>query len=201
MSADDAWRQQGTFWLLDADRTLPAGMPARVPTKFMRASADSASALAGLMGVEREQVLRRFAAGSRCYVAEVGGEWAAYGWVSFHEEHIGEIGLHIRLRPGEAYIWDCATMPDFRRLGLYTGLLAHIAGALRAEHFTRIWIGADTDNTPSQVGIAAVGFQPVVDLFVQSNGAAPYLELRERAGTARQVVDDVRAMLHGAGLR
>lgn len=201
MSADDAWRQQGTFWLLDADGAVPAGAATRVPARFTCAGADSAPALAGLMGVDAEQVRRRIAAGSRCYVAEVGGEWAAYGWVSFHEEHIGEIGLHIRLRPGEAYIWDCATMPAFRRLGLYTALLAHIAGALRAEHFTRIWIGADTDNTPSQVGIAAAGFQPVVDLFVESNDAAPHLQLRGQAGVAGQVVDDVRRMLHGAGLR
>ena len=39
----------------------------------------------------------------------------SYGWVNFVEEHTGELNLRIQLLPGEGYLWDCATIPAFRR--------------------------------------------------------------------------------------
>ena len=68
--------------------------------------------------------------------------------------------------PGEAYIWDCATLPAYRRLRLYTALLVHIVEQLYAEGLCRVWIGADAENRASQSGMALAGFQPVADLVV-----------------------------------
>ncbi|TMC47123.1 MAG: GNAT family N-acetyltransferase [Chloroflexi bacterium] len=200
-TSSDSWQQQGTFWLLDLDAPRPSGVAARVPATFTRVvEAAAARMLADAMRLPAEHVRARFAAGARCYVGAVDGVWASYGWVSFHEEQIGEISLRIRLKPGEAYIWDCATAPAYRRLRLYTALLAHIVAELRAEGFTRIWIGADSDNLPSQYGIATVGFQPVADLLINSASPARQLQLRGRPGAPTQIVSDVRQMLHGGDL-
>jgi GNAT superfamily N-acetyltransferase len=173
---------------------------ARVPAAFTRVDEASSRPLADVMRLPADHVRGRFLAGARCYVGVVDGVWATYGWVSYYEEQIGEIGLSIRLNPGEAYIWDCATAPAYRRLRLYTALLAHIVAELRAEGFTRIWIGADSDNLPSQYGIATVGFHPVADLLINSASPTRQLQLRGRPGAPTQIVSDVRQMLHGGDL-
>ena len=83
------------------------------------------------------------------------------------EEEIGELNLRIKLLPGEAYIWDCATLPAFREKLLYSALLIYILKELRAQNLCRAWIGADYDNLPSQKGMARAGFQHVADLTIQ----------------------------------
>jgi hypothetical protein len=112
------------------------------------------------------ELLNRFNTGRRCYTAWVGDTLAAYGWVSFDEEYIGELNLRVRLLPGEVYIWDCATAPLFRRNRLYSALLSFIIGELCTEQLCRAWIGADLANKPSQQGIARAGFHHVADLVV-----------------------------------
>ncbi|HEY4721317.1 MAG TPA: GNAT family N-acetyltransferase, partial [Anaerolineae bacterium] len=121
----------------------------------------------------------------------------AYGWVSFNEEEIGELRLRIHLLPGEAYIWDCATAPAYRRLRLYTGLLLHIAEQLRAEGLCRVWIGADGDNMASQQGMALADFRPVADLVVTRVLAMRMAWVRGRPGVPESVVADARRALLG----
>jgi ribosomal protein S18 acetylase RimI-like enzyme len=124
--------------------------------------------LAAASGVEDEaEVCRRLESGRRCYGAWVEGRLAAYGWVSFNQEWVGELRLELQLQPGEAYIWDCATLPEFRQRGLYSALLVYIVGELREENISRFWIGADLENLPSQKGIARAGFRPVAHLVIE----------------------------------
>jgi ribosomal protein S18 acetylase RimI-like enzyme len=121
---------------------------------------------------------------------------ATYGWVSFKEEWISELGLHIQLTPGEAYIWDCATLPAYRGQGLYPALLAHIALELRAEGLRRVWIGADTGSIASQKGIVRAGFQPIADFFPAPAGAgSDRFYVKGHPGIAEDLVLDARDAL------
>lgn len=166
VSAENDQRRAGTIWMLNLDEPARLIEPL-LPATFRRVGADLVPALAAVMGRDASrEVLKRLDSGRRCYTAWVGDQVASYGWVSFDEQHIGELNLRIRLLPGEAYIWDCATMPAFRRNRLYSGLLAQIIGELRAEQFCRAWIGADLDNIASQQGMARAGFHHVADLVV-----------------------------------
>ncbi len=129
------------------------------------------AALQREFGERRTQLLaaraerqRRLDAGRRCYAAWTEGSLAAYGWVSFGEEEVSELGLRLRLLPDEAYIWDCVTLPAYQRRGLYAALLGYILQTLRSEGVGGIWIGADFDNGPSQAGIGRAGFTAVADL-------------------------------------
>jgi GNAT superfamily N-acetyltransferase len=142
-------------------------------------------------------IQQRLVAGKRCYVAQVEGSLAAYGWVSYQEEDIGEIHLRIHLMPGEAYIWDCATAPAYRQQRLYTGLLMHIATQLQTEGLCRVWIGADGDNIASQRGMASAGFQPVVDLVETRLLAMRLFRVRGRLSAPKSVVADARRALRG----
>jgi hypothetical protein len=140
-------------------------------------------------------VQQRFASGRRCYVARVEDTLAAYGWVSFDQEDIGELRVSMRLAPGEAYVWDCGTAPAYRRRRLYTALLAHIADELRVEGLCRVWIGAAHDNLASQNGIALAGFKPVADLIVARALAVRLLWVQGRPGVPEWLVADARRAL------
>jgi GNAT superfamily N-acetyltransferase len=156
--------ERGTLWALHL-AAAPVMVALRVAATFDEAPPTGAAALAGeMVSGDAAELARRFAAGSRCFVARVEGALAAWGWVSFGAEQIGELERSLRLRPGEAYCWDCGTRQDYRRRGIYTALLGHIATTLRGEGAARLWIGASRSNRPSVRGFAAAGFQPAINL-------------------------------------
>jgi GNAT superfamily N-acetyltransferase len=193
-----AARRPGTLWVRNLDWPSSENVVPRVSTTFKRAGVTEIERLARIMGFDGSVAIeQRFASGKRCYVAQVENELAAYGWVSFGEEEIGEINLHIHLMPGEAYIWDCGTAPAYRRLRLYSALLVQIASQLRAEGLCRVWIGANADNIASQQGIALAGFRPVADLVVTRVLAMRLFWVRGREGVPEPVVSDARRALLG----
>src|SRR2546426_8059445 len=188
----------GTFWMLKLDRPLPAGLVPRIPTNFMRIGPEIAQELAQAMELDGPTViLQRFAAGRHCYAARAAGRLVTYGWVTFDEEDIGELGLSFHLKAGEAYIWDCATLPAYRGLRLYPALLAHILSELHKAGLHRVWIGADTDNLASQSGLALVGFQPVVDIVITHALPSHQACVRGRPGVPERLVTDVHRALFG----
>ncbi|HEY7347759.1 MAG TPA: GNAT family N-acetyltransferase [Ktedonobacterales bacterium] len=188
----------GTFWMLNLEEPLPDDLKPRLQARFERVNAEAALALSQAMGLEEPALaLERFAAGRRCYVAWVEGTLAAYGWVTFDEEGIGELGLRIRLGPGEAYIWDCATLLAYRGQRLYPALLVYISSELRAQGFRLALIGADSDNVASQKGMILAGFQPVADMFRMPGQPNHRLCLRGRPGAPEQLVSHIRQALSG----
>ena len=197
VSAENDPRRPGTIWALNLDWPAPTITPL-VPATFTRVGPEAADRLAAAMRLaEPAEVRRRFDTGRRCYTAWVEGELAAYGWISFEEEAIGELRLRVRLLPGEAYLWDCATVPAFRRRRLYTTLLTHMAGALRVEGLCRVWVGADMENVASQTGIARAGFKPVADLVVARALALRLVWVSGRPGIPEQIVGEARRAFLG----
>lgn len=197
---DDS-RQGGIFWLLKLDEisspddfTLTPGVTAT----FQRVGREAIQPLARAMGLtEHAQIARRFDLGKWCFAGMVGGEIVTYGWVTFDEEHVGELGLTIRLRAGEAYIWDCATLPVYRGQRLYPALLGYMLRSLATEGLRRIWLGTDADNIPSQKGVALVGFQPVLDAGRMEASTGNSLWIRQRPGVSDQDAMDAHRVLLG----
>ncbi len=184
VSADRDPRRAGTIWTLDlgqpaGNRIAAAGAEFRIVNDELAGKLAEAVASSQLppdtSGLNHSEflnqieadVLRRFDGGRRCYTAWVDGQLVSYAWVSFEEEFVGELRLLLRLPPGEAYIWDCATRPEYRQRGLYTALLAFVCSELRQEQVRRAWIGTDLENLVSQRGIARAGFQHVADLVIK----------------------------------
>jgi len=166
VSAENDPRRAGVIWALNLDEPVPVINPL-IPATFRHVGPESMPALVEAVGGDASgEILKRFETGRRCYAAWVADKLAAYGWVSFNEEHIGELNLRLTLLPGEAYIWDCATLPSYRQHYLYSALLVHILEELRTEGLCRVWIGADLENVASQRGIACAGFRPVADLLI-----------------------------------
>ncbi len=189
---------QNTLWMLELGQPLPVGPTPQVPAVFMRAGPEVVQELAQAMSLDDQTVvLQRFDSGRQCYVGRIDGTLATYGWVTFDEEDIGELSLSIRLQAGEAYIWNCATLPAYRGQRLYPALLAYIVGELHHQGLRRVWIGTDTDNRPSQSGIILAGFQPVGDVVVSRALTLRRAWMRGRPGVPEQLVADARYALFG----
>jgi hypothetical protein len=197
-NAEPAPKHVGTLWLLDLSEPSLIAPEPRVTVQFECAGSESAPLLALAMGPgSTEEVFKRFDAGKKCYIGNVENVLATYGWVTFDKEMIGELGLNIRLLPGEAYIWNCVTLEDYRGLRLYPALLWYIVGELRSQGVRRIWIGADADNLPSQVGMRLCGFQPIADFVLDYALALHSFWIRGHIGAPEQFVEDARRALLG----
>lgn len=167
VSAENDPRRHGTIWMLHLDKETQAIRP-RIQAEFHRVTLDLVPALASSNpSLPLGDIRKRLERGRQCYAAWIDGQAVAYGWVSFEYEDVGELNLRIKLISGEAYIWDCATLPAFRKNLLYSALLVYILGELSAQQICRAWIGADYENIASQKGIARAGFHHVADLVIQ----------------------------------
>lgn len=152
--------------LFAADLANPSPVLPQVHATFGEIGAESVEALKAAMGTPDSLAIReRLAGGRRCFAAWVEDRVAAYGWVSLADECIGEQEREIRLAPREAYVWDCATIIEFRGMGLYSGLLRYISSILRSEGIRRAWIGSSLSNRPSLKGFVSAGYQPVLTLM------------------------------------
>jgi GNAT superfamily N-acetyltransferase len=111
-----------------------------------------------------ELIEKRLAAGRRCFSLIVNDRIITYGWVTHGVEAVGELERQFHLHEDEAYVWDCGTVPAWRRQGCYSALLSHMIDRLYEGDVSRVWIGASRLNRPSVRGIANASFQHVVDV-------------------------------------
>lgn len=191
-------QHMGILWMLHLSEQLPAGPAPRVAATFQRAGPEVAGELASAMGFgDPAPVLHRLQRGRHCYIARIEKRLVAYGWITFDREDIGELGLSVRLRPGEAYIWDCATLPAYRGQRLYPALLASILRELQRDGLQRAWIGMDADNLPSQTGAALAGFQPVIDILLAYTNSARTFLARGYPNMPEKQVQDAQYALFG----
>ncbi len=161
----------------DAQRTPGAARAATPDGTVVRvATSDDAPALRAAMDASgfypRNVVETRRREGRLPYILIVDGLVACYGWVALTPQPIGDLGISFLLADGDAYIYDCATRPAYRRRGLYPELLRFIAVDLRNRGLRRAWIATAPGNAPSWKGIARAGYEKVADCRMtrESNG-------------------------------
>jgi GNAT superfamily N-acetyltransferase len=129
--------------------------------QFVRYHEELAHALAKVMDVAVETVYDRDAGGVQASVALVDGRVAGYGWVSHDMIRIHELRLAVPILPGHAYIWDCATMPEYRNRGIFSGLLRFILEDVRLQGDVQAWGIVAPGNQPSLHAFARAGFRLV----------------------------------------
>jgi len=197
VSREAGLQQAGTIWVVNLDKPLPSINPL-LPAKFRQALPKDLPALAKAMVTSTlADVSKRLESGRCCYTAWVDSQLTAYGWASFEEEYIGEMDLRLRLLPGEAYLWDCFTLPAFRQKRLFSALLVYMLQELRDKPVCRVWIGANQENEASQRGIARAGFHSVADLVVQWGPARRRVSVRSYPGVPESLVSEARRAFLG----
>ncbi len=124
--------------------------------------------LASMIQITEDEVHTRIRAGSIPYIAYVDQVPTAYGWVASRIGEVIEIDLHFALPSRNCYLWDFATLPDWRGKGLYPHLLQSIIKQ-ESVKFDRFWILYSPFNLASRIGVHKAGFQSLLE-FNFDNG-------------------------------
>ena len=194
--------QQGVLWAAELDGALPTPVESRTEARFAECGPEEGEALAQAMGQDDAQEIERHLRGDRrCFAAWVGGEVASYCWLSLGEEEVGEMERVIHLPAGEAYIWNCATLPRFRRQRLYTALLNFMIRRLAAGDFQRIWVGANRENVPSLRAFETAGFRPAAGMTYVRLFWLSFLFVSGASGASGHLVNDARSLFRMEGER
>ena len=146
------------------------------------------------MGPEGDLVAARLARGVRCFAVRIDDAIAGYGWLSVGPEWIGEIQLEIRPRRGEGYVWNCFTVPEFRRRGVFRSLLLGISDHARRSGLRRLWIGSVA--IPAEKAVGPAGFKPALYSTIRS--VAGWHVALVRGSSDRSLADDARLVLGSA---
>ncbi|HET7339693.1 MAG TPA: GNAT family N-acetyltransferase [Candidatus Dormibacteraeota bacterium] len=131
------------------------------------------------MGAEGDLVASRLARDCLCFGAFADGALAGYGWLSRGPEWIGELQVEIKPREREAYIWNCVTLPEHRRRGVFRSLVAGISVAARRLGARRVWIGSVA--IPAERALAPLGFQPALHFDVTTVLGVHLIRVRRAA--------------------
>src|SRR5438309_6401657 len=146
---------RSTIWAADL---APSGPPP--PFSVEEVDRSRTPVLAAAMGEEGDLAAIRFARGCRCYVVWIEGAVAGYGWLSTGPEWIGELQLEIKPREREGYIWNCVTLAEHRRRGVFRSLVAGISEHARNGGLKRLWIGSVA--IPAERAVELSGFRPAL---------------------------------------
>jgi GNAT superfamily N-acetyltransferase len=149
------------------------------------------------MGPEASLVKPRFARGCRCFAVIIDGAIAGYGWLSTGPEWIGELQLEIRPRQGEAYIWNCVTLPERRRQGIFRSLLAGISNEARLGDLSRVWIG--TVQIPAEKAMRPAGFRAALTFTTLRAAGLHVMVASPAADKNLSLISGARAVLDSRG--
>lgn len=200
MASHDAWVfRQGVLWSAELNKPQDRPIAAKVPAKFGQLQPGSFAQLIDAVGrmdpITPAALASRLEAGRQCFAGWVSDSVAAYGWLTRGPEWVGEFERELNVLQGEAYIWDCATVPEHRRQRLFSGLIAHVANQLRHEGLHRLWIIA-TINTPSMNrNVVAAGFAPILNLTYVRLYDKRFLLAMPAAGTSSHDIAAGRRLL------
>jgi GNAT superfamily N-acetyltransferase len=149
------------------------------------------------MGADGDLVAKRLARGSRCFVVWIGGAVGGYGWLSVSPEWMGEVQLRITPRAGEGYVWNCVTVPEHRRKGIFRSVLTGISNVAHAEGLKRLWIGSVA--IPAEKAVGPSGFKPALHFTSVNTAALHWLAVRPSPDGDPALIADARSVLGVGG--
>jgi len=161
--------------------------------KFIEVDSHTAPLIAAAMGPEGDLVDDRLSRGCRCFAVLVGRTLAGYGWLSTGPEWIGEIQLGINPAPREGYVWNCFTLPEHRRKGVFRSVVTGIVAIAAREGLTRLWIGSVA--IPAQQAIGPAGFKPALHLHSTIKAGMCWLKVIVPEEADAELVDAARDVL------
>ena len=135
----------------------------------------------------------RFARGVRCFAAMVDGTIAGYGWLSTQPEWISELQLEIKPGAGEGYVWNCATLVEHRRKGIFKAVLSGISQHALSSGLRRLWIGSVA--IPAERAVGPSGFRPALRFSSWTVGPTHVLIATPAPGKDLQLISEARRVL------
>jgi ribosomal protein S18 acetylase RimI-like enzyme len=126
--------------------------------------------------------LKRMSQGQRCFmgIEETTGKLTNYRWINTSAAYIPELKRYLILKPGETYVYDLNTLPEFRRRGIDSYTRHYTYSYLRDQGYTKVYAYIHGDNQPSLN--ASRGFlTPAARVrYIQLRGCEPMILGRQR---------------------
>ncbi|HEX2912374.1 MAG TPA: GNAT family N-acetyltransferase [Chloroflexia bacterium] len=150
---------------------------------------------------EPNDVARRFLRGREVYLGEVTNEdgnavIATYGWIARTTEPLGKSGF--AFEPPERHVWlyDFATIPEFRGRGYYPALLRCIVEDLNQQGVRAAWIGTAPGNGKSARSITRAGFSRVLLTrgVIDPSGTSIVFEHKPALGVSPELVEVAKSV-------
>jgi ribosomal protein S18 acetylase RimI-like enzyme len=104
-------------------------------------------------GRQRRFVERRFAAGDACFTARHRGELLAVQWSCRSQHWVGDLHSTWCVGPGEVYLYDSYTHPQYRGQGVNPALCVHVLrhfGDLGLDRATLVVESGNASNLRSR---------------------------------------------------
>jgi ribosomal protein S18 acetylase RimI-like enzyme len=96
-----------------------------------------------------------------CYLAYCRDKIAHLAWIYYPDQAKKHPTPFRILRPGEAAIANCVTLPEFRGRGIYPAVVRNLLQELRKQGYRRCYMYIERENIASQRGVSKIGFTPV----------------------------------------
>jgi RimJ/RimL family protein N-acetyltransferase len=110
---------------------------------------------------ENEMNLRR-RLGDACYLVMDGPRCVHYSWVSRRRLYVGELGFSADLPPGDLWVYNAYTSPDYRGHAIFPAVLGAVLEDLPSGGVA--WAGVLDENAASRRALAKAGFIEVLTL-------------------------------------
>ena len=163
----------GTLVFTECDLREPMPERPTIPGIIVReATIDDVNLFA-----DRDLFLERFTAGHRCFmgIEEATGKLTNYRWINTSAAYIPELKRYWILKPGEAYVYDLNTLPEFRRRGIDGHTRYYTYSCLRETGYTKICAYIHGDNYPS-LRASRHFLKPIGRIrYIQLRGCAPIM--------------------------
>jgi SAM-dependent methyltransferase/RimJ/RimL family protein N-acetyltransferase len=147
------------------ERSLDEPAPqadARLPVVFGRLQETEADEYAAFRPeTDPAEVRRRLQAGEMCFVARHDGRLVHACWVATERAWIDCLDREIALAPGEAYIYESFTAPDFRGQNVAAARSAYMQQALREAGYRRTVAVVVPENKVAFRPIEKAGYRRV----------------------------------------
>jgi len=126
---------------------------------------------------DRALFVERFSQGHRCFmgIEEASGRLTNYRWVNTSAAFIPELDRHLILRPGEVYIYDLNTLPEFRRRGIDAFTRDYTYSYLRDTGFKKVLAYIHGDNHPSLKASKRLLVHVGRVWYIQPRGCSPLM--------------------------
>lgn len=151
--------------LLLLGRPLAEAIPAvaaQVPLRFELLPAAAADEyLEFRPEARRDRILSRWEAGNLCFVARHEGRIVACGWGTAAAARTDYLQCAIELAPGDAYLYDGYTRPEWRSRGIFQALGAEELRALQRAGHRRAIRATAVQNAVALHAHTRVGFRPI----------------------------------------
>ena len=152
-------RRCGTLWIMTLEGgVFPWPKVADAQVRLVE-KGDEAALREAMIAAEAERpelAEARVRGGRLGFVAESTerpGIILSYGWVAQSGDSVNDLDFNLQMPPGEAWIYDCATIPMARGRRLYPAILRAMQSELANRGFAHAWIGPRQPTGPRSAAL------------------------------------------------